>query len=158
MRQRLQQLLQVPPDVDYVDGFQALARLMLELRRDGPSVERLLRRAHLEREVGNHLASLTAARQALELDPDNGEVHYELGLAHLFLALARADALPMGPKAVDLPDQGIAELLALAVESFSVALGINPADEDARQDVAAIAELLTLGLDDDSLADALRGA
>lgn len=158
MRQKLQQLLQVPPDVDYVDGFQALARLMLELRRDGPSVERLLRRAHLEREVGNHMASLAAARQALELDPHSGEVHYELGLAHLFLALARADALPIGPKATELPDQGIGELLALAVESFSNALGINPDDEDARQDVGAIAELLMLGMDDDVLAGALRGS
>ena len=158
MRQRLQQLLQVPADVDYVDGFQALARLMLELRRDGPSVERLLRRAHLEREVGNHLASLKAARQALELDPDNGEVHYETGLAYLFLALARADVLPVGPKATDLPDQGIAELLALAVEAFSTALGLNPNDEDARNDVAAIAELLTMGDDEDRLADALRAS
>lgn len=156
MRQRLTQLFQVPDDLDYVDGFQALAQLVLELRRDGPSVERLLRRSQLERNVGNHMASLASARDALALDPDNAEVHYDLGLAYLYLALAKAEALPVGPRPPDLPVEGIGELLGAAVEAFSRALGLNPADEDARTDVAAIAELLALGIDDAGLAVALR--
>lgn len=156
MRQRLSQLFQVPDDLDYVDGFQALARVMLEIRRDGPTVERLLRRSQLERGVGNHMASLACAREALLLDDGNAETHYDLGMAYLFLALAKADALPVGPKVTELPVEGIGELLGAAVEEFSRTLELNPEDEDARQDVAAIAELLALGVDNDALATALR--
>ena len=156
MRVRLAQLFQVPADLDYVQSFQDLANLTLEIRRDGPSVGRLLRRSYLERGVGNHAASLTAVRKALELDPKNPEVHYALGVAHFFLALARADALPVGPRASDLPDESVSELLGLAVEAFTRVLELNPADEDAAQDVAALAEVLSVGADDDQLAAALR--
>lgn len=156
MRVRLAQLFQVPADLDYVQSFQGLANLTLEIRREGPSVGRLLRRSSLERGVGNHAASLEAVRKALELDPQNPEVRYCLGVAYFFLALARADALPVGPRASDLPDESVSELLGLAVEEFSRVLELNPADEDAAQDLSAIAEVLAVGADDQQLAAALR--
>lgn len=156
MRQRLAQLFQVPTDLDYVQAFQSLAELIVEMRRDGPSVDRLLRRSLLERGVGNHPASLRSARQALELDPQNPEGHYELGLAYFFLALAKAGALPMAPSATPMPEETLQDLLSLAVESFSRVVELNPADEDAAQDLAAIAEVLAVGVEEDALAAALR--
>lgn len=156
MRQRLAELFQVPSDLDYVQAFQDLSNLTLEIRRAGPTVGRLLRKSFLERGVGNHGASLTAVQRALELDPQSAEVHYNLGIAYFFLALARADALPVGPRASDLPGESISELLGLAVEEFSRVLEINPSDEDAAQDVAALAEILAVGADDLQLGLALR--
>lgn len=156
MRQRLSQVFQVPADLDYVEAFQALSMANLALRRDGPSVERLLHKALMERGVGNHAASLAAVRRALELDPGNAEAHYELGLACFFLALARAEALPVGPRPDPLPREGIGELLGLAAEAFSRALALNPQDEDAAQDLAAIAEVLAVGAGDEQLGAALR--
>ena len=156
MRQRLAELFQVPSDLDYVEGFQLLSMANLEIRREGPSVERLLRKSMLERGVGNHGASLGAAQRALELDPSNPEVHYELGLAHFYLALARAEALPVGPKLTDLPPHGIGELLGLAVEAFSRVIELNPQDDDAATDLAALAEVLAVGAGDEQLGAALR--
>lgn len=156
MRQRLSQLFQVPSDLDYVQAFQDLSNLNLEIRKDGPTVARLLRKSFLERGVGNHGASLGAVQRALEIDPQNAEVRYSLGLAYFFLALARADALPVGPRASDLPGESVSELLGLAVEAFSRVVELNPSDDDAAQDLAALAELLAVGASDDQLGVALR--
>ena len=156
MRQRLAEVFAVPTDLDYVQAFQNLAFLVLEIRKSGPDAARLLRKSLLEREVGNHQASLEAVNQALELDPLNPEAHYELGLAYLYLALAKAEALPVGPTAPALPYESITDLLSLAVESFSKVVELNPADEDAAQDLAAIAEVLAIGADDLAVAQALR--
>jgi tetratricopeptide (TPR) repeat protein len=156
MSQRLAQLFQVPADLDYVEAFQALALANLEIRKEGPSVERMLRKGLLERRAGNHAASLAAVQRARELDPDNAEVHYELGLAYFFLALARAHALPVGPRPMDLPLHGTSELLGLSVEAFSRVVELNPQDDDAAADLAALAELLALGATDEQLGDALR--
>jgi tetratricopeptide (TPR) repeat protein len=158
VRQRLAQLFDVPTDLDYVEAFQALAELTLELRRGGPSAELLLRRAQLERGVGNHEASLRSAKQALELDAANPEGHYEVGLAYFYLALAKSHALPVAPRAhgPELPAEGVAELLGLAIEAFSRTVELNPNDEDAAQDLTALAEVLALESDDERLAQALR--
>jgi tetratricopeptide (TPR) repeat protein len=156
VRQRLAQLFAVPTDLDYVQAFQDLSLLNLEVRRDGPSVATLLRKAGLERNVGNHGAALGAVIQAHELDPQNPEVHYGLGVAHFYLALAKAGALPVGPKPTDLPDDEVSALLSLAVESFSRVLELNPADEDAAQDLTAIADVLAVGATEDQLSAALR--
>ena len=143
MRQRLlTQLVQVPRDVDYVESFQALSRINLELRRLGPSAQRLLRRAQLERAVGNHAASLAASQDALVLEPANAEMHYQVGVAHLFLALAKAEALPVGPRPTDLPDESLQTLVQRAADAFAKALELNPADEDAREDVAVLRKAL----------------
>lgn len=155
MRRPLSQLFQVPNDLDYVSGFQDLSRLNLQLRRDGPSMELLLRKANLERAVGNHRASLEAVVSAQELAPDHVEVHYELGMTYFFLAMAEAGALPVGPRNGGSPE-GIRALLTLALGAFTFVLERNPADPDAARDLAAIADLLAAQSDDMGLAAALR--
>lgn len=158
MRQRrLTQLVEVPRDLDYVESFQALSKVNLELRRLGPSADRLLRRAQLERAVGNHAASLVACQDALVLDPANGEMHYQVGLAQLFLALSKADMLPVGPRAPDLPDDSVGVLLRRAADCFAKALEHNPNDEDAREDLRAIEGILADNESDRDVERALRG-
>lgn len=157
MRQRLlTQLLQVPHDLDYVESFQELSRMNLEIRRHGPSAQRLLRKATLERAVGNHAASLVACQDALVLDPNNPEMHYQVGIAFMFLALAKADALPVGPSPTDVPNDSVAALLSKAIEAFRTVLRHNPRDQDAREDVSAIQKVLAAHVTDEQLGEALR--
>lgn len=156
MRQRLAQLFQVPADLDYVESFQALSKVNLEIRRYGPSAERLIRKAHLERDVGNHAAGLVAAQDALVLDPRDPEMHYQVGLAFLYLALAKARALPVGPSPTELPDETASELLSKSVAAFRMVLELNPKDEDARQDATALQSILDAHGSDDQLGVALR--
>jgi len=156
MRQRLSQLFQVPQDLDYVESFQALSKANLEIRRYGPTAERLVRKAHLERDVGNHSSSLVAAQDALVLDPRNPEMHYQVGLAFLYLALAKAGALPVGPSPSELPEETTRDLLEKAIAAFGIALELNPKDEDARQDVQALQATLDTHPGDPALSEALR--
>src|ERR1051326_1474250 len=156
MRQRLSQLFQVPSDLDYVESFQALAKANLEIRRYGPSAERLLRKAHLERDVGNHASSLASAQDALVLDPRNPEMHYQVGMAFLYLALAKASALPVGPSPTELPQETAGVLLEKAVAAFRLVLELNPRDEDARQDAAALQAVLEAHPGEAGLAESLR--
>ena len=156
MRQRLAQVFQVPADLDYVESFQALSKVNLEIRRYGPTAERLIRKAHLERDVGNHASSLVAAQDALVLDPRNPEMHYHVGLAFLYLALAKADALPVGPSPTELPDDPTSALLSKAVAAFELVVELNPHDEDARQDATALQAVLNAHPDDRGLGEALR--
>lgn len=157
MRQRLlTQLVQAPQDLDYVESFQALSRVNLELRRLGPSADRLLRRAHLERAVGNHAASLAACQDALVLEPGNPEMHYQVGVAHLFLALAKAEALPVGPRPTDLPDEPVSMLLGRARDAFAKSLEMNPQDEDAQEDVTVLTRVLDEHRSESALAEAMR--
>ncbi len=156
MRQRLLQIFQVPTDLDYVGSFQALAKVNLEMRRLGPSVERLLRKAQLERGAGNTAAALLSAQDALVLDPAHGETHYQLGITFLHLALAKAEALPTGPVPTDLPRETARELLEKAVAAFRAVLSLNPNDDDARQDEMVLQSLMERHPTDSGLAAALR--
>ena len=157
MRQRLAQVFQVPADLDYVESFQALSKVNLEIRRYGPTAERLVRKAHLERDVGNHASSLVAAQDALVLDPRNPEMHYQAGLAFLYMALAKAEALPVGPSPSDLPEDTASALLGKAVAAFHITLELNPNDDDARQDAQALQAILDTHASERALAEALRG-
>lgn len=156
MRRPLSQLFQVPADLDYVNGFQELARLNLQLRREGPSVELLLRRASLERAVGNHRASLDAVLDAQRLAPDHAEVQYELGVTYFFLAMSEAGALPVGPLHRSAPTEGVRALLSAALDAFTTVIELNPADAEAARDLGAIADLLAAQSDDLALAESLR--
>lgn len=156
MRQRLSQLFQVPADLDYVGSFQALSKVNLEIRRHGPSVERLLRKARLERAAGNTAASLESAQEALVLDPKNPEMHYQLGLALLHLALDKAGALPVGPSPSELPHDSVRDLLEKSRLAFQAVVDLNALDEDARQDAAALTDLLESHATDGALDEALR--
>lgn len=156
MRQRLTQLFQVPADLDYVASFQALSKLNLEIRRHGPTAERLVRKAHLERDVGNTAAGLVAAQDALALDPRNAEMHYQVGVAFLHLALAKAGALPVGPTVSEAPQESARELLEKSVAAFLMAVELNPLDEDARQDAQTLQAAVDAHAADAALCEALR--
>lgn len=156
MRQRLTQLFQVPADLDYVGSFQALSKVNLEIRRHGPSAERLVRKAHLERDVGNTAAGLVSAQDALALDPRNAEMHYQVGLAFLHLALAKAGALPVGPSPTEVPQESVRELLEKSISAFETTVEINPQDDDARQDAQTLRATLEAHAGDRALDEALR--
>lgn len=156
MASRLAQVFQVPTDLDYVAGFQDLARVNLEIRRQGPTVERLLRKATLERAIGNHWAGLQAIVEAQRMAPDHPEVQYGLGVTYFFLAMAEAGALPVGPKPPGGTSQGVRELLTLALDAFAVLVQRNPEDAEAARDLSVISELLAAQSDDLTLAEALR--
>ncbi|HLF15848.1 MAG TPA: hypothetical protein VI796_00210, partial [Candidatus Thermoplasmatota archaeon] len=111
----LTQLLHAPRDLDYVERFQGLAAVNLEIRRSGPTAERLLRKAALEMDVGNPTAGLAAAQDAAALSPDSAEAHFLIGKARILLALVKAHALTAGPGGTtDVEDSATGLLLGAA--------------------------------------------
>lgn len=139
-RCHLERLFHVPRDVDYVHTVQVLNRLELEIRRHGPSLERLLRKVQLERDAGNYLASHAAAVDAHVLDPRNPELHYQVGLALAYLALCKVQLAPWTP-ATRIPDQDAGELLEEAAAALRSCLELNPADQDAHDLLAGVGDL-----------------
>ncbi len=150
------QLVQAPRDLDYVENFQGLSKVNLEIRRHGPSAERLMEKCRRERDVGNHVAALAAAQDALGFDDKNPEMHYEAGLGYLCVALAKAGVLPVGPGIHALPNQPIATLLRRGEEEFRAVLLLNPRDQDARDDLHAVLTILEQNATDRQLLQALR--
>lgn len=134
----LAQLVQVPADLDYVEHFQVLSGVNLEIRRHGPSADRLLRKAILEMDVGNYAASLAAAQDACALDPVSAETHHQVGLAYLLLAMAKAGAVPTGPGVRETPSESCMALLQKAVKSFGEVLRLNPNDLETQDDLAML--------------------
>jgi hypothetical protein len=156
MRQRLLALLVHGPDLDYVEHFQLLSAVNLEIRRSGPTAERLLRKAILEMDVGNYLASLGAAEDALALDARSAEVRHQLGLVNLRLALAKAGAIPLGPGAEKGILQSPTELLQAAIAGFDAAARLNEGDDESRSDADVLRQLAKDCDTDAKLARALR--
>ncbi|HUR62240.1 MAG TPA: hypothetical protein VM286_07760 [Candidatus Thermoplasmatota archaeon] len=156
MRTRLLARLVHGPDLDYVEHFQMLSAINLEIRRSGPTAERLLRKAILEMDVGNYLASLSAAEDALALDARSPEIRHQLGRIHLRLALAKAGAIPLGPGAEKGILQSPTELLQGAIEAFEAAVRLNPEDDESRSDAGVLHQLAADCDTDAKLAKALR--
>ncbi len=161
MRQRtITQLIQTPNDLDYVEHFQALAQVNLEIKRGGATRDQLLRKAVLEMDVGNFQASSDAARAANDLDPKNAEAAYLEGVAEVLMAMVRAEALPAGPGAggpAVLPrDASIRTCLRHAADAFGRAVRLNPRDQEAKDDLLAVSTLLMEHADEGDLRDALR--
>lgn len=138
----LTQLLHKPADLDYVEHFQDLADVNLEIRRYGPSTERLLRKAILEMDVGNFQSGLEAAKDAVVLDDQCQEAHYQVGASYVMLAFVKAGAVPSGPGNQFVPSEGAVDLLQDARGAFDRALEICPDDAEAQEDLHIVAELL----------------
>jgi tetratricopeptide (TPR) repeat protein len=157
MRTRLiTQLVQVPQDLDYVGHFQVLNALNLEIRRQGPSAERLLRKAILEMDVGNYPASLAAALDACSMHPASPETHHQVGMSYLLLALSKAGVVPLGPGAQEGAPDSVTGLLWRAIEAFHEALTINPGDDETRAAAKALQEVLADHPTERGLVQAIR--
>lgn len=141
MRSRLIAELVAAPNLDYVESFQTLSALNLEMRRHGPSAERMLRKAILEMGVGNYGACLAAALDAAAMDPTSAEASHQVGSAYFLLALARSGAVPAGPGMHAIDDEPATVLLAKSVVAFREAVRLNPGDEEAEGDLAILEQL-----------------
>lgn len=153
----LTQLVQVPADLDYVEHFQVLSGVNLEIRRHGPSSDRLLRKAILEMDVGNYAASLAAAQDACALDPVSAETHHQVGLAYLLLAMAKAGAVPTGPGVRETPSESCMGLLQKAIDALREVLRINPEDAETEDDLTMLDDWAAFD-SEAKLHKALRGA
>ncbi len=145
-------------DLDYVEHFQSLAIANLELRRLGPSAERLVRKSVLELDVGNFTASAAAAQDAVALAPLSSETHHQLGLSTLYLALAKAGAIPVGPGVPERVPESVTGLLWRSLEAWKEALRLAPDDEETRHDLGIVESVLAAHRSDGELVEALRDA
>ncbi|MEA3191432.1 MAG: hypothetical protein QOD77_2014 [Thermoplasmata archaeon] len=147
----LSQLATAPRDLDYVEHFQTLSVVNLEIRRHGPSAERLLRKAILEMDLGNYGASLAAALDAVAMDPVSPETHHQVAMAYLLSSLARTGLVPVGPGTAihELPAASALELMHKAVDAFRKVVRLNPSDQETQEDLEAL-EGVTGGAKDDA--------
>lgn len=145
---RLRQVFHVSTDADYVADFQELSRVHIALRKEGPSLALLLRRAQLERAMGNHGTSLEAVLEAQALSPDHLETLYELGVSYFCLAMVEAGALPVGPRPAIIATRSVRDLLGASLEAFTAVLERNPQDDEAARNMGILAELLGAAEDD----------
>lgn len=156
MKQRtLQELVTVPAEADYVQHFQALSTVNLEIREHGATAHRLLRKAILEMDVGNYHAALDAARDAVEAKPDLLEARYQEGLALILLSFAKVGVLA-GSQGMASPAARPRRLLVQALDAFSTVAAANPEDEEAAADMSALAAFLEDVVEDDALEAELR--
>lgn len=148
----------VPPqqESDYLEHFQALSAVNLEIRQQGATPERLLRKSILEVDIGNFSAGLDAARDAAEMRPEWGEAHYQEAMTLLLLAFTKAGVLAGAP-GMEPPLGSIRTLMDHATRGFSRALQFNHGDEEVKEDLAVLARFLARHEDESSLRDALQG-
>jgi hypothetical protein len=142
MRRLLCEMLLATEEPDYVEHFQRLAHVNLEIGQGGPTCERLLRKSILERDVGNYHASVEAATQASLREPQNAEAHYQAAMAAVHLAFVRAGALPPGPGQGEVPRQTIFRLVQSAAERLGEAIRLRPEDLEAVEDLEALNRFL----------------
>lgn len=157
MKQKsLLQLVPPPSERDYLEHFQCLASVNLEIRQRGPTADRLLRKSILEMDVGNFAASLDAARDAAELREEDPEARYQEAMALVLLAFTKAGVLAGSP-GMESPLASVSTLLKQAAEAFSLVVKTNPEDDEAKEDLAALARFLAEFPDEGELEQGLRG-
>lgn len=148
----------VPPqqESDYLEHFQALSAVNLEIRQQGATPERLLRKSILEVDIGNFSAGLDAARDAAELRPEWAEVHYQEGMSLLLLAFTKAGVMAGAP-GMEPPLGSIHTLMGHAARSFGQALQLNQDDDEVQEDLAVLTRFMTRHEGEAALRDALQG-
>jgi tetratricopeptide (TPR) repeat protein len=149
-------------NTDYVEEFQALASVNLEIQAKGPSAPRLLRKAILEIHLGNYVHARETVERALDAQPASPEAHYQRGVAYALLACLKADAIPAGPGNHDLPKESLRFLLTEAARSFAQAMQQNPGDDEAQERLLRIGTILDTAVTEQRmgvlLRDGTRGA
>ena len=151
----LLELVPTATEADYIQHFQALATVNLEIRQRGATAERLLRRSILEMDVGNFQASLDAAQDALDLRPDLNEARYQEGMSLIMLAFTKLGVVA-GAAGMETPIARPRTMLEQAAEAFGKAERANPEDEEAQDDLAATSAFLANHPEDDALEDEMR--
>jgi hypothetical protein len=146
----------VGADADYVTHFGELQVLNLEIRGQGPTPERLLKKAILELDVGNFLASVDAGRDAVAMAPFSADTHHILGLAYVHAAFAKAGMIPQGPGHGEGMPESVTGLLWRSLEQFRECLEQAPDDEETRHDVQVLEKLLRANPEDAALLKALQ--
>lgn len=124
--------------MDYVSTFNTLTALRLRMRRRGTTHALLLQRSRLEAALGNHHAALEAAQDAVELQPDESEGHFQEGMCWGHLALLRAGRLPPAPGTAAVPAENVEALLENAAAAFSTSLELCPEDPDTARIMEAL--------------------
>lgn len=157
MKQKsLLQLVPPPSERDYLEHFQSLASVNLEIRQRGPTADRLLRKSILEMDVGNFTASLDAARDAAELHDEDPEARYQEGMALVMLAFTKAGVLAGSP-GMEPPLASASTLLKQAADAFARVVKTNPEDDESKEDLAALARFLAEHPSEEELEKGLQG-
>lgn len=144
-------------NTDYVEEFQALAAVNLEIQAKGATASRLLRKAILEVHVGDYADARESVERALDASPASAEAHYQRGVAYALLACLKADAIPAGPGHHDLPKESLRFLLTEAARSFAKAVACNADDDEAQERLLRVGTILDTATSEDRIALLLRG-
>ncbi len=156
-QQTLASLVHAPLDADYVGNFQALAAVNLELERHGPSHRRLLRKGILELDVGNFEAGHETLHQALRYDDSDAETHFQHAVASLLVACVKADAIVAAPGSnIQQDGRTIVEHLRSAAKSLAAVVRLNPHDDEAKEGLGHLAEVMADDPDDAALRNLLQ--
>ncbi|MHB8633461.1 MAG: hypothetical protein ACYDBQ_05755 [Thermoplasmatota archaeon] len=123
------------PAGDYVEVFQRLSAVNLEICSQGPSAPRLIQKAIREEAAGNPAAALAACLHAIALDPRSGEAHFQAANSYLQQALA----LPRGRRQ-ERADRAAA-LVSEARRHLALALERNLDDLEAQELLEALREV-----------------
>lgn len=151
--------LAAPCDTDYVAVFTTLCSVNLAVRNQGPTAPLLLRKAILERELGNYTAALTSAIDCTAMDPQCAEAFHQVGCANLLLALAKVRAVAGSPAtAAACLGETARSFLTRATEAFRENSRLNPADEEASRDLDVLEQIAAGCTAEGTLVAALRHA
>jgi hypothetical protein len=145
-------------DVDYVEGFQALAALGLKVRKDGPSIPLLLHKTTLELRIGSFQSAWETASGAAYLDPESAEAHWLRAVAALGLCLVRVGAISEGPgRDKPQPGRSVRDDVEAARRSLLRCVRLSQGrDEEAGALLGFIDTVLAAGSDERHMGETLR--
>lgn len=138
MKASIQELVHAP-QADYVETFQALAIVNLEIQNYGPTAERLLRRGLLEIDMGAYVDARESIQDALIADASIPEGMYYLGVANVLLCLQKAGVIA-GSAGQVAPEPARVHM-EQACSAFRTAVALND-DDDLHSQLAACEDLL----------------
>ena len=138
MKANIQELVHAP-QTDYVETFQAISEVNLEIQRFGPTPTRLLKRGVLEIDMGSYVDARTSIQDALVVRDDMPEALYYLGVANVFLSMQRVGIIAAA--AGQFAPEPARSHMQQAVAAFEAALALAP-DEDLEAQLEACRSLL----------------
>ncbi|MGB1696929.1 MAG: hypothetical protein ACPHK8_00855 [Thermoplasmatota archaeon] len=146
MRATIQELVHAP-QTDYVEAFQAISHVNMEIQKMGPTPERLLRRAVLEIDMGSYVDARESIQDSLLAGHQAPEAMYYLGIVNVFLAMQKAGAIAAA--AGQFAPEPARVHMEQACAAFRSALALNE-DEDLQAQLEACEDLLEEAPDEDA--------